>query len=212
MDVWLPAIDIAVPTDHATFLGDIAAIGAASDLFDIDRHRDSFGRSGMDVVNFRSRAQASHQGLGFQLISRPDMPTRILVELRAARWNPNPPTREVYTEAARQCVAPMLRAYNRTNTTHYRLRIERTQRERFRLSDGTRVLLDRFALLANTTSLHPLDMQRFYELVRASRQEIPEGALRPLLIGRGFPPATADRLSELYSHLWAFKRLGQGRR
>jgi hypothetical protein len=207
MGAWLPTIDIAVRAEHAAFLGEMAAIGIASKRFDIDRHRDSFGRSGMDVVNFRLREPDRHRGLGLQLISRPDIPKRILIEVRAERWDPNPPSHADYADAARRLIGPMLSAYNRANATHYRLRIERTQRDRFKLSDNTRLLLDRFGLLANKTSLHPLDMRRFYELVLRSRQEIPEGELRPLLIGHGFPLATADRLSELYGHLRAFKRL-----
>lgn len=67
--------------------------------------------------------------------------------------------------------------------------------------------LRRIALLANTSSLHPLDWKRFYELVRESRQELPEAELRPLLAARGFSTAKAAELAELYGHLWAFKRL-----
>jgi hypothetical protein len=68
------------------------------------------------------------------------------------------------------------------------------------------VLLDRFAILANSFSLHPLDWRRFYGLVHEGRQEIPESKMRSLLIQRGFGEEKAMHLAELYAHLWAFKR------
>lgn len=206
MPDWLPAIDIAVAGEAKDFLADMANIGATSGRFGVERHLGPLGRAGLDVVNFRFRRDSPHRELGFQLISRADVSGRALIEVRAERWVPDPPTRYAYCEAARLMVAPLLSAYNRANSTRYRLRIERTNRDRIRLSPRSITLLDRFAQLANTTSLHPLDWRRFYSLVSEGRQEIPEQEMRSLLIERGFSPDAAGRLAELYSHLWAFKR------
>ena len=206
MPHWLPAIDIAIAGEPADFLQEMADIGAESGRFDVERHFDSPSRAGLDVVNFRCREDAPQSDIGFQLISRPDIPGRVLIEVRASRWNPDPPTRSVYCEAAKSLVGPLLTLYNRAHSRRYRLRIEKTDRNRFRLSPRSAALLERFALLANKTSLHPLDWRRFYGLVSEGRQEIPEEELRSLLIAKGFSRDSADRLAELYTHLWAFKR------
>ncbi|MET3835236.1 hypothetical protein ABIB58_000555 [Brevundimonas sp. UYEF29] len=204
---WLPDIDIAVGDDRGAFLSRMADLGRASGRFDIEHHRDAGGTAGFDVVNFRDLEASPHRELGFQLLTRPDTPDRVAVEVRAQRWTPDPPTNAVYCDAARHLVSPLLTMLNRSHSTRYRLRIERSASDRFKLSPRNKVLVDRFALLANTSSLHPLDWKRFYELVRESRQEIPEAELRALLGARGFSTARSVELAELYGHLWAFKRL-----
>jgi hypothetical protein len=206
MPDWLPTIDIAIAGEAKDFLGRMADIGAASSCFGVECHLDRMGRAGLDVVNFRFRGDGPHRGLGFQLISWPDIPGRVLIEARAEQWAPDPPTRDVYCEAARSMMGPLLRAYNRAHSKRYCLRIEKTERDRIRLSPLSIELLDRFALLANKASLHPLDWKRFYALVSEGRQQIPEEEMRSLLIGKEFSSEAAGRLAELYSHLWAFKR------
>ncbi|HEX9965504.1 MAG TPA: hypothetical protein VGB04_11040 [Allosphingosinicella sp.] len=206
MPNWLPAIDIGFAGEAKDFLGQMANIAAESNLFGVERHLDRPGSAGLNVVNFRFRGDSSHRDLGFQLISRPEIPSRVLIEMRAERWALDPLTHHAYCEAARSLVGPLLSAYNRAHSTRYRLRIEKTNRDSVRLSPRSATLLDRFASLANKTSLHPLDWRRFYGLVSKGRQEIPEQKMRSLLIGRGFSPEAAGRLAELYSHLWAFKR------
>jgi hypothetical protein len=102
-------------------------------------------------------------------------------------------------------VGPLLSTFNRSHGRRYRLRILKSAE--FKFSDRTTVLLDRFVVLANKASLHPLDWQRFYRLVREGRHQIPEAVLRDRLQARGFSPDNANRLAETYRHLWAFKRL-----
>ena len=206
MPDWLPAIDIAIAGEPKDFLGQMGDVGIESGRFKVERHFESPGRARLDVVNFRFQEDGPHFEIGFQLISRPDMPGRVLIEVRANRWNAHPPTRSAYCEAARLLVGPLLTAYNRAHSRRYRLRIEKADRSRFRLSSRSVILLDRFALLANKTSLHPLDWKRFYALVSDGRQEIPEQEIWSLLIGKGFSRDSAGRLAELYTHLSAFKR------
>lgn len=207
MSHWLPDIDIAINLVARSFLEQMAEVGRASGRFDVELHRNALGVAEFDVVNFRFREAHDHQELCFQLISEaPDL-RRVKVELGAFRWTPDPPTTAVYENAARSIVAPILRAYNRTHSTRYRLRIEKASRKGFRPSARTVALLERFAILANTASLHPRDWERFYQMVRESRQEIPEPHLRAMLVRYGFSPQTAERLADLHTHLWAFKRL-----
>lgn len=203
---WLPDIDIAVVGEPRQFLSQMAEIALSSERFDVEHHRDVLGTVRFEGVNFRLREESHHRELGFQLIAHPDAPGRVAIEIRAQRWSPDPPTYTAYCEAARSLVGPLLTVLNRNNSTRYRLRIERQGTGRFKVSPYSSALLERFALLANTSSLHPLHWKRFYALVREGRQEIPETQLRASLIESGFSKTTAQKLAELYGHLWAFKR------
>ncbi len=203
----LPAIDIAVPIKPSVFLEKMAEIGRASERFDVEDMRDSAGGPNLEIINFRSKEESPHEGFGFQLIARQAIPDRVSVEIRASHWSPDPPTRLVYSEAARLLTGEMLKIYNRTYQTRLRLRIVSSRRNRFKMTERTAALLNRFTVLANTSSLHPLDWQRYYGLVREGRQEMPGGDLRAALSKAGFSGEKVEYLSELYEHLWAFKRL-----
>ncbi|GAA0625323.1 hypothetical protein GCM10009422_22380 [Brevundimonas kwangchunensis] len=203
---WLPDIDISVAGEPGAFLNQMADIGRASGRFDVELRHHAVGTIGFDAVNFRVREKGVHRELGFQLLAHSDTPGRVAVEVRAQRWEADPPTHAVYCKAARSLTGTLLTILNRNNATRYRLRIERLGTGRFKISPHSKTLLDRFALLANSSSLHPLDWRRFYALVREGRQEIPEGQLRASLVESGFSKTAAQELAELYGHLWAFKR------
>ena len=207
MSHWLPEIDIAILSEPRVFLDGMADIGETSGRFLVERRHGTFGTIGLDAVNFRLKEDEVHLALGFQLLARPGQPGRVAVEVRAQRWSPDPPSPAVYRDAARVLVGSLLKAFNRSHSTRYRLRIERRETGRCMMTRRSEILFDRFALLANKSSLHPRDWERFYELVRDGRQQIPETELRRLLRGTGFSEAKAQDLAELYGHLWAFKRL-----
>lgn len=200
----LPNIDIAVSGERSVFLERMAELAEASG-FAVERRSLSAGGAEWVAINVRASDGGELEGLGFQVISRSDVPGRVLIEVRAARWGGGHPTRQAYVEAARALVGPLLRAYNRGAGTRHRLRIAR-DRGAYRISPKTAELIDRFGVLANTSSLHPLDWERFYAIVRESRQQVPDGVLRARLEPHGFRLETIDRLVELYGHLWAYKR------
>jgi len=203
----LPAIDLAVPIEPSNFLERMAEIARKSGRFVVEDKRDSAAGPDLEIVNFRFKERSPHDGLGFQLIAHRDIPGRVSVEVRASKWSPDPPTRNVYCETAKLLTREMLRIYNKTYKSRLRLRIVAGGHNQFKMTKRTASLLDSFAVLANTSSLHPLDWKRFYGLVREGRQEIPIGELRAALQEAGFSLEKADHLSELYEHLWAFKRL-----
>lgn len=183
------------------------ALGERSARFTIEHVVDTLGGRRMDVVNFRLHDDCVHEGHGFQLIVRDETPKRVAVEMRAQRWQPDPPTRAVYEQAARDLLAPSLRDYNRAYGTRHRLRIRSASGKGFRMSDRTRTVLERFTILANKSALHPLDWQRFYVLAREARQQIPGHVLRRELERSRFTPESANKLAELYHHLAEYKRL-----
>ncbi len=203
----LPDIDIAVAGDRIDFLDEMVELGRASGRFKAKRVSNALGEAGYEAATFELREESAHQDLNFALLSPPDRPTPIRVELTAHRWAPDPPTYDAYAEAAQAMIKPLLSAWNKARGTRYRLRIERRGAGGWQATPRTCDLVERFGVLANTTSLHPLDWQRFYRLVKEGRQEIPEPTLRAMLSRHGFSPQKAGDLAELYGHLWAFKQL-----
>jgi len=203
----LPDIDIAIAGDRNDFLHEMVALGQASGRFKAERVSNALGETGYEAATFELLEDNAHQDLNFALLSPPDRPAPIRVELTAHRWAPDPPTYDAYAEAARVMIKPLLSAWNRARGTRYRLRIERRGAGRWQATSRTRELVERFGVLANTASLHPLDWQRFYRLVKEGRQEIPEPALRAMLSRHGFSAQKAGDLAELYGHLLAFKQL-----
>lgn len=208
--VWyepLPDIDIAVRKDSQAVIAAMADLAESDSSLIVERHAEPLGREGWHIVNLRSLRLSVHEDSGGQLIVRPDRTGRILVEMRALRWQPDPPSRDVYIRAARDLFAPLLSAYNKVNGQRYRMRIARVQKPKSFLFQRTQTLLDHFALLANQRSLHSLDWDRFYRFVKECHHELPMEAVRALLIEHGFSRDRADNLAQLYEHLWAYKRL-----
>jgi hypothetical protein len=207
MSHWLPDIEIAITQQVEVFLDGMAELGRASGRFDVERIHDGAGVTGYHAVNFRLREDSVHKDLGLQLLSPPDHPNPIRVETRAQRWSPAPTTRDIYVEITRSLLEPLLTAWNQAHSTRYRLKIERFEQDRFKPTERTQELFDHFAVLANTSSLHSLDWNRFYLFVRECRQETPAHELQAMLRRWGFSEEKAEYLAKLYGHLWSFKRL-----
>lgn len=202
---FLPDIDIAVSIEPLEFLERMAVIAEQSGRIAVERRYDPLGNSKLDVVNLRLLGSGSDSEFGGQLIARDDRPGRVLVEMRAG-WGPGRPTRATYCASATELILPLLKVYNRDYAARHRLRVQKTGRRGYKLSAQTKTLFERFAVLANTSSLHKLDWDRFYAFVRESRQELPEPEVEAMLIEHGFSKQSAGRLADIYVHLWAFKR------
>lgn len=147
MAEFLPGIDIAVRTEPREFLERMAVIAEEAGGFTIERHYDSaLLRSGLDIVNFRYLGSSPHTGVGGQLIARDDIPCRILVEMRAEYWDPDPPNRATYAAAVDELMLPLLKTYNRTYSTRHRFRVQKATPKRTQFSPRTQTLFERFAV------------------------------------------------------------------
>lgn len=201
----LPAIDIAAGAERLLFIERMGILASNVPGLGVEIHRDGFGNEGLHVVNLVLPGSTDSLKSGGQLIVRPAEP-RVNVEMYSADWSAGGhPTTRAYVEFARAFFQPILRRYNRQFGTRHRLRVVKAKG--YVTPPQTKLLLDRFATLANVRSLHPNDWQRFYVFVRHSRSQIPEGMLRQLLMKKGFAADKARALDELYQHLWRFKTL-----
>jgi hypothetical protein len=207
MRQYLPPIDISLRENPTEFLNKMAVIAMAAN-FKIERRQDTFGKDHLDILNMWFQGLSPHQGLGVQLISRSDLELRVAVEVRAQTWNPDEPTYDVYVSAAKDLVTPLLQRYNKQTGSRLRLRIPSQKQLVPRLTPHSERLFKRFAVLANTSSLHYLDWQRFYEFVHGSRTKaLDETEMARLLMEHGFSREYAEHISSIYEHLVEFKSL-----
>lgn len=196
----LPDIDIAIKEQPREFLRRMVSIAREMTRFKIEENYDGLGLEGWDVINFQLPSDEDERGAGGQLIAYDKKPSRIRVEMRA----PTDFTRESYIEFARNMFGPVLKRYNRDFCAKYRLRIEGTPQP-FKLPAKSSELFSRFCKLANTSTLHPYDWQRFYAFVRQNRTFIPEHEMQYLLMKSGFSREYASDITSIYLHLAAFK-------
>lgn len=183
----------------------MSTYGEGTGRLAIERHFDALGNTGFHIINFKDKNPLPETDIGGQLIAHPERPNRIAIEMRASHWSPDPPTRANYIAAARALFFPLLQTYNRQFGTRYRMRVSKAPRS-FRLPPQAEMLFSRFCIAANTSGLHELDWQRFYNFIRHSRAKVPEGTIRHLLMQAGFSDHYAERLADIYTHLWAFKQ------
>ena len=201
----LPSIDIAIPEASKNFLDAIEGL-ANNTSFNAERILDQFGNEQFDILNLWSTLQHIHTGLGVQLIARSKLKGRIAVEVRASRWSPNPPTFDVYCEAARDLLSPILKTFNKQTGSRLRLRIPTKSQLTPKLSPASSKLFERFIRMANKSALHPLDWRRFYAFVHGSRMyPLHESDMTRLLESRGFSSCYASEIASIYKHLCEYK-------
>lgn len=200
----LPNIDIAITGGPRRFFEEVLTLDIED--FEIEFHKDAFGNMGLDCINLRYLGKTEHDGLVFKLISPSESAKRIKVETRASRWECRNLSREIYIKTTKWLVRPVIQKYNSKFNKNYRLCIKRTRNPIEHLSPNTRKLFNLFTDLANKESLHPLDYERFYELVWRSRQRITESDMTALLIEAGFGQEQSAYLADIYQHLLDFKK------
>jgi hypothetical protein len=206
MHEYLPRIDFAVRQLPIDVIKDMAIIAEKSGIFIVEREFNVMGDSEFHIINLRFKGESPHEELGAQLICRDDLKYRVAVELRAHRWNPDPPTTQAYCQAAKDLVDPIIRAYNATHGNRYRLRISRMKPLKTHLSAASLKNFNRFTILSNKSSLHPLDWKRLYQFVRRSRSNtLSEGEMAALLVQHGFSEQYAERIALIYTHLCEYK-------
>jgi hypothetical protein len=205
----LPAIDFAIrqsPTDAI-----LALANAAEKLggFNVEVAHECFGGDKIHVANIKCLTPSPHRDLGIQFIAWGSEKSRISVEVRASRWGTeDPPSYQVYCEAAKSIANPILKQYNAATNSRCRLKIPSQAAMLPKLSPSNEKNFNRFVALANRTGLHPLDWRRFYQFVWHNRgRPIGEAEMEILLVKNGFPSEYAREISTVYVHLCEFKAL-----
>ena len=146
---------------------------------------------------------SQHRELTGRLTPTPGPVPRIAVEVRAVRWNPEPPTYAVYVAAARELFTPLLRQYNRKYHARLRLRIASPAATGPRLPLLALQLFNAFADPANKSALRHRDWQRFYAFiahVTGHNVHVTRDDIHRLLVAAGFSVEHAADLADIFEH------------
>ena len=199
----LPDISIKIDSSPHVFIQRLEKIAKLFDNFKIKKRFNVPGFEGWENLIVDPRSSGSHEKLSGMVYSEPDSNDRVSIEVIAGRWNPDPPTYETYVAAARNIFEPLVKAYNKQYLTRLRLSIQAKSSKNFVLPPETSKRLKSFIVLANTSALHPLDWNRFYEFIafcHAHHVKLSESQLRRLLVEGGFTEEKAEYLADIYSH------------
>jgi hypothetical protein len=159
--------------------------------------------SGMDILAFMPTDQNGHEEIIGQFIFQYDKPSTVYVEVRAGRWNPDPPNYEIYVIEAKRIAGSLIKDYNQAFSSRRRLTIQKKKKTEPSLSPGANKVFRKFVTLANKHSLHPLDWKRFYEFVRfchAHHVKMYEDEIEWLLNKEGFGEKKSRYMADIYMH------------
>lgn len=198
----LPGITLKVNVPPPVFLQRIAQIARQTGEFEVGEDEGD-EEEGYTFVTLKPTHEARHEGLVGQIIAGVSDPSRVLIEIRAQRWQPHPPTYDVYVRAARNIFTPLLRLYDEEYGAASRLDIQSKADLEPDIPQKAQELFEKFALLADKNALHPNDWERYYKFIQfCSTYDVPltQVDIRDLLIASGFSLEDADRISETYYH------------
>ncbi len=203
----LPTLDIAVSESPRQVLQAIAVEARKLGTFKVDVINNFGGSEGHDIVELRSHAQSVHDELVIRFNTHKSQGTRIAVRPCARQWNPDdPPKYETYCQAARDFSGPVLRSYNSTHGTRYRLRVPTRKSMVPKLPHATDKLFKQFVNSVNKSVLSPFDWECFYKFVWFSRMRtMHDEDMTSLLIENGFTPEYAKDIASVYIHLCHFR-------
>jgi hypothetical protein len=207
----LPDIQIRIGENPHSFLEQMRKVALQAKKFDVELH-NNFSGQGLDILNISPQLSNSHVGLLGQFINNPNKPSIMLVEVRAERWLPEPPTYKTYVEAANEVIKPLLQSYNLTFGTKYRLTIESQKSLEPKLPPRANQRFKEFVTLANKQILHPYDWERFYYFIYAcsSRNvKVIQEDVEELLLSSGFSEQNSEEIANVFWHGVSLLRLSK---
>jgi len=196
----LPRIRINLNINADEFLARVENISVESGRFEI--RRENYGE-GFRLLNMRVREAPQRRGLIGQVIIDPHDQTRAKLEVRAARWEPDPPTYDVYVDTAQNLFNPILETYNRLYHSRIRMCIQSKEDTEPKLPPLASRVFERFTQLANKDALHPTDWGRFYFFIwhcASHNMSLDEDDVFRLLVMSGFEEETATHIADIYYH------------
>jgi hypothetical protein len=198
-----------VDISPSEFLDRLQKIASNNKSLQIEFHRD-FPRQGYDTLEVGCWTHAMHTGLVGQFVIDPQKRGIVTVEIRADRWNPEPPTYEIYVAAAKETIAALLAAYNILFNSKYRLLIQTEEDLKPKLPPRAKVRFNEFVVMANKQILHPFDWERFYYFIYAcssKNMKITQEDVKELLVQRDFSDEVAEELANIFGHGVSLLRL-----
>jgi len=203
MEDRLPDINIKVDTSPEEFINRIMQIASNKKELLVNLTRDHLGSEDMIFLNIELISEMVHNGLLGQIISDAKLQHIVNIEVRSRKWNPDPPTYEVYVKAAKTIFENLLKEYNKEYESKYRINIQTKNALEPKLPPKAHQVFRIFEVLANKDCLHPLDWQRFYNFIHhcfSHKVKISEDDVYRLLVSAGFTEQKADHISDIFHH------------
>lgn len=204
MNDLLPDISLKIDCSPREFIERIEEIARSQSQFiEIHKQLDFLGEKGLDVLNIKPREQNEQIDIYGQVITRLETVERVDIEIRSSRWNPEPPTYDIYVKEARRIMIPLIKEYNQKYNSKRRLSIQVKSDKNSKLSPVAQKYFARFVNCANKKALHPKDWDRYYKFIRfccAKRISLYEEDITRLLIAEGFSKEKAEYLASIYWH------------
>ncbi|MEE9465638.1 MAG: hypothetical protein V3W14_08735, partial [Candidatus Neomarinimicrobiota bacterium] len=127
--------------------------------------------------------------------------SRVVVEVTAERWDPQPPTYKTYLAATQDIFAPLLHLYNHAHGTSRRLNIPSPTETEPQLPEKTEVVFNTFATEADKRGLRRDDWSRLFDLIwhcTTYNVEVAEPDLVRLLRLKGFEEQHARDVARIF--------------
>lgn len=144
-----------------------------------------------------------HRGLTGVLTAAATAEGRVKVAPIAVRWNPDPPTYEVYVATAKDLFVPLIRHYNHTYHSNRRLHIPTRDATQPYLPNMAQTLFADFTTQAHKSTLRRADWQSLYGFIRhchARRVHATRDDIHRLLVTAGFSLEHAAEIADVYEH------------
>jgi hypothetical protein len=199
----LPQITIKIDTPAEEFLHRIETLAKEIGEYLAEAEWDVVDAAKVTALKIRPILVTHHRELMGWIIPIPGSDSRVGLEVRAARWHPDPPTYKVYVEAARSIFKPLMRHYNSKYNTSRKLQIQSRVATEPRLPLMASQVFDRFVEGANKSALRNRDWQRFYHFIwhcTAHNAIISRDDVHRLLMHAGFSIEHAADLADIFEH------------
>lgn len=109
MEERLPDISIKVDVSPEEFINRIMRLASENKYLLVELVNDHLVSFDIVILNIEFIGTTPHNGLLGQIISDKESPKRVSIEMRSRKWNPDPPTYELYVEAANKLFDNLLK-------------------------------------------------------------------------------------------------------
>jgi len=199
----LPLMSIRIDTTPEEFLRRVETLALQIGEFVVETERDPANDSKVIALHLKPILVTQHRELMGRIIVIPASPDRVSVEVRAARWQPDPPTYRAYVAAAREIFKPLLHQYNRKFHSNRKLQVQSQAATEPHLPTVASQVFDRFVDRANKSALRNRDWQRFYHFIwhcAAHNINLSRDDVHRLLVSAGFTIEHAANLADISEH------------
>ena len=199
----LPRITIKLDTTPEEYLRRIETLAMEIGEYLVEAEWDVVDATKVTALKVRPILVTQHRELVGWIIPIPGPESRVSLEVRAARWHPDPPTYKAYVEAARSIFKPLMRYYNSKYNTSRKLQIQSRAATEPGLPLMASQVFDGFVEKANKSALRNKDWQRFYHFIfhcTAHNVIISRDDIHRLLIHGGFSTEHAADLADIFEH------------